>query len=164
MAVTNDHFKTALGIRCMPPPLRATVCQVLQASPAHVQEAVRALDRLQDAPSFTCASCYAGSACSSNMLQPSVGLLVWDAPHMVFCISALSSGALLCTMLQQPVGAARDSGGGAQREHGTTLAAWRSVKRELQEVVQYPVEHPEKFEKFGMSPSKGGAGSTGPPR
>ena len=30
-----------------------------------------------------------------------------------------------------------------------------SVKRELQEVVQYPVEHPEKFEKFGMSPSKG---------
>lgn len=29
------------------------------------------------------------------------------------------------------------------------------VKRELQEVVQYPVEHPEKFEKFGMAPSKG---------
>ena len=23
------------------------------------------------------------------------------------------------------------------------------------QVVQYPVEHPEKFEKFGMSPSKG---------
>ncbi|XP_058089044.1 cell division cycle protein 48 homolog isoform X3 [Magnolia sinica] len=30
-----------------------------------------------------------------------------------------------------------------------------NVKRELQETVQYPVEHPEKFEKFGMSPSKG---------
>ncbi|XBJ17521.1 hypothetical protein VPH35_008906 [Triticum aestivum] len=29
------------------------------------------------------------------------------------------------------------------------------VKRELQETVQYPVEYPEKFEKFGMSPSKG---------
>ncbi|KAM3244593.1 hypothetical protein ACQJBY_056103 [Aegilops geniculata] len=29
------------------------------------------------------------------------------------------------------------------------------VKRELQETVQYPVEHPEKFEMFGMSPSKG---------
>ena len=29
------------------------------------------------------------------------------------------------------------------------------VKRELQEVVQYPVEFPEKFEKFGMQPSKG---------
>ncbi|CAG8584983.1 11006_t:CDS:2 [Ambispora leptoticha] len=29
------------------------------------------------------------------------------------------------------------------------------VKQELQETVQYPVEHPEKFLKFGMSPSKG---------
>ena len=29
------------------------------------------------------------------------------------------------------------------------------VKRELRELVQYPVEHPEKFEKFGMQPSKG---------
>ena len=29
------------------------------------------------------------------------------------------------------------------------------VKFELQETVQYPVEHPEKFEKYGMSPSKG---------
>jgi len=29
------------------------------------------------------------------------------------------------------------------------------VKQELQETVQYPVEHPEKFLKFGMNPSKG---------
>ena len=29
------------------------------------------------------------------------------------------------------------------------------VKRELQELVQYPVEHPDKFLKFGMQPSKG---------
>ncbi|XP_014239202.1 transitional endoplasmic reticulum ATPase TER94-like [Cimex lectularius] len=29
------------------------------------------------------------------------------------------------------------------------------VKRELQELVQYPVEHPEKFLKFGMQPSRG---------
>ena len=29
------------------------------------------------------------------------------------------------------------------------------VKQELQETVQYPVEHPEKFIKYGMSPSKG---------
>lgn len=29
------------------------------------------------------------------------------------------------------------------------------VKRELQELVQYPVEYPWKFEKFGMSPPKG---------
>lgn len=30
-----------------------------------------------------------------------------------------------------------------------------NVKRELQETVQYPVEHPEKFLKFGLQPSKG---------
>jgi len=29
------------------------------------------------------------------------------------------------------------------------------VKRELKETVQYPVEHPEMFQKFGLSPSKG---------
>lgn len=29
------------------------------------------------------------------------------------------------------------------------------VKQELQETVQYPVEHPDKFVKYGMSPSKG---------
>lgn len=29
------------------------------------------------------------------------------------------------------------------------------VKNELRELIQYPIEHPEKFEKFGMKPSKG---------
>merc|ERR1719453_472768 len=37
----------------------------------------------------------------------------------------------------------------------TDIGGLESVKRELQEVVQYPVEFPEKFEKFGMQPSKG---------
>ncbi|KAL0652422.1 hypothetical protein Bca4012_095113 [Brassica carinata] len=35
------------------------------------------------------------------------------------------------------------------------IGGLENVKRELQETVQYPVEHPDKFEKFGMSPSKG---------
>jgi len=35
------------------------------------------------------------------------------------------------------------------------IGGLEGVKRELQEVVQYPVNFPEKFEKFGMSPSKG---------
>merc|ERR1712054_678178 len=35
------------------------------------------------------------------------------------------------------------------------IGGLENVKRELQELVQYPVEHPEKFEKFGMSPSRG---------
>ena len=30
-----------------------------------------------------------------------------------------------------------------------------NVKRELQELAQYPVEHPDMFLKFGMSPSRG---------
>ncbi|KAF7035876.1 hypothetical protein CFC21_046662 [Triticum aestivum] len=37
----------------------------------------------------------------------------------------------------------------------TDIGGLGGVKRELQETVKYPVEHPEKFEKFGMSPSKG---------
>jgi transitional endoplasmic reticulum ATPase len=35
------------------------------------------------------------------------------------------------------------------------IGGLEGVKRELQETVQYPVEHPDMFEKFGMSPSKG---------
>merc|ERR1712227_536375 len=35
------------------------------------------------------------------------------------------------------------------------IGGLENVKRELQEVVQYPVEFPEKFLKFGMMPSKG---------
>ena len=35
------------------------------------------------------------------------------------------------------------------------IGGLESVKNELQELVQYPVEHPEKFLKFGMTPSKG---------
>ena len=30
-----------------------------------------------------------------------------------------------------------------------------NVKKELQELVQYPVEHPDQYLKFGMTPSKG---------
>merc|ERR1712071_398464 len=37
----------------------------------------------------------------------------------------------------------------------TDIGGLENVKRELQELVQYPVEHPEKFLKFGMMPSKG---------
>jgi len=35
------------------------------------------------------------------------------------------------------------------------IGGLEDVKRELKETVQYPVEHPEKFQKFGLSPSKG---------
>merc|ERR1711973_119455 len=35
------------------------------------------------------------------------------------------------------------------------IGGLENVKKELQELVQYPVEHPEKFLKFGMNPSRG---------
>ncbi|KAK5986989.1 Transitional endoplasmic reticulum ATPase protein, partial [Trichostrongylus colubriformis] len=35
------------------------------------------------------------------------------------------------------------------------IGGLHNVKRELQELVQYPVEHPEKYLKFGMQPSRG---------
>jgi len=35
------------------------------------------------------------------------------------------------------------------------IGGLESVKQELQETVQYPVEHPEKFIKYSMQPSKG---------
>lgn len=35
------------------------------------------------------------------------------------------------------------------------IGGLESVKAELQELIQYPVEYPWKFEKFGMTPSKG---------
>ena len=37
----------------------------------------------------------------------------------------------------------------------TDIGGLENVKKELQELVQYPVEHPEKFLKFGMQPSRG---------
>ncbi|GMS81470.1 hypothetical protein PENTCL1PPCAC_3645, partial [Pristionchus entomophagus] len=37
----------------------------------------------------------------------------------------------------------------------TDIGGLQNVKRELQELVQYPVEHPEKYLKFGMQPSRG---------
>ena len=35
------------------------------------------------------------------------------------------------------------------------IGGLEGVKLELQELVQYPVEHPEKYLKFGMQPSRG---------
>jgi len=36
-----------------------------------------------------------------------------------------------------------------------SIGGLEQTKRELQEMILYPIEHPEKFEKFGMSPSRG---------
>merc|ERR1719217_1418787 len=63
--------------------------------------------------------------------------------HFATALGISNPSALRETVVEVPNTTREDIGG------------LEGVKRELQEVVQYPVEHPEKFEKFGMSPSKG---------
>merc|ERR1719198_366712 len=63
--------------------------------------------------------------------------------HFHTALGISNPSALRETLVEVPTTTWNDIGG------------LENVKRELQEVVQYPVEHPEKFEKFGMSPSKG---------
>ena len=60
-----------------------------------------------------------------------------------FALGANNPSALRETVVEIPTTTWNDIGG------------LENVKRELQETVQYPVEHPEKFLKYGMSPSKG---------
>merc|ERR1719217_768448 len=63
--------------------------------------------------------------------------------HFQTALGISNPSALRETLVEVPTTTWNDIGG------------LENVKRELQEVVQYPVEHPDKFEKFGMSPSKG---------
>jgi transitional endoplasmic reticulum ATPase len=60
-----------------------------------------------------------------------------------FALGASNPSALRETVVEIPTTTWDDIGG------------LDKVKQELQETVQYPVEHPEKFLKYGMSPSKG---------
>merc|ERR1719266_2404843 len=60
-----------------------------------------------------------------------------------FALGASNPSALRETVVEVPNVTWNDIGG------------LESVKKELQELVQYPVEHPDKFLKFGMQPSKG---------
>jgi transitional endoplasmic reticulum ATPase len=60
-----------------------------------------------------------------------------------FALGASNPSALRETVVEIPTTTWDDIGG------------LEKVKQELQETVQYPVEHPEKFLKYGMSPSKG---------
>jgi len=60
-----------------------------------------------------------------------------------FALGKNSPSALRETVVETPNVTWEDIGG------------LENVKRELQELVQYPVEHPEEFLKFGMQPSRG---------
>ncbi|GAM18609.1 hypothetical protein SAMD00019534_017840 [Acytostelium subglobosum LB1] len=63
--------------------------------------------------------------------------------HFRTAMSGSNPSALRETVVEVPTTTWEDIGG------------LEGVKRELKETVQYPVEHPEKFRKFGMQPSKG---------
>merc|ERR1711871_1103115 len=63
--------------------------------------------------------------------------------HFKFALGASNPSSLRETVVEVPNISWADIGGLVD------------VKNELREMVQYPIEHPEKFEKFGMSPSKG---------
>ena len=60
-----------------------------------------------------------------------------------FALGASNPSALRETVVEVPNVSWDDIGG------------LEPVKKELQELVQYPVEHPDQFLKFGMTPSKG---------
>jgi len=63
--------------------------------------------------------------------------------HFKFALAQANPASLRETVVEVPNVSWNDIGG------------LEDVKRELREMVQYPIEHPEKFEKFGMSPSRG---------
>jgi transitional endoplasmic reticulum ATPase len=63
--------------------------------------------------------------------------------HFKYALTQSNPSSLRETVVEVPSVKWQDIGG------------LEDVKRELKEMVQYPVEHPEKFEKFGMAPSKG---------
>merc|ERR1719424_607027 len=63
--------------------------------------------------------------------------------HFQFALGQSNPSSLRETVVEVPNTTWDDIGG------------LKEVKNELRELVQYPVEHPEKFEKFGMSPSRG---------
>eukprot|EP00040_Diaphanoeca_grandis_P009898 m.50668 g.50668 ORF g.50668 m.50668 type:complete len:828 (-) comp21329_c0_seq1:215-2698(-) len=70
-------------------------------------------------------------------------LLAVTQENFKFALGAGNPSALRETVVEIPNVSWDDIGGLTE------------VIRELQELVQYPVEHPEKFLKFGMAPSKG---------
>jgi transitional endoplasmic reticulum ATPase len=63
--------------------------------------------------------------------------------HFTYALGTSNPSSLRETVVEVPTTTWADIGG------------LEEVKNELRELVQYPVEHPEKYEKFGMQPSRG---------
>lgn len=63
--------------------------------------------------------------------------------HFKFAMGAVNPSSLRETVVEVPNVKWEDIGG------------LEDVKKQLQEMILFPIEHPEKFHKFGMQPSKG---------
>jgi len=72
-----------------------------------------------------------------------LNLMSVTADHFRFAQQTISPSSLKETVVEIPNVSWDDIGGLV------------NVKKELQEMVQFPIEFPEKYEKFGQSPSKG---------
>lgn len=69
--------------------------------------------------------------------------LAVNQEHFKIALSAANPASLRETVVEVPNVKWEDIGG------------LEDTKKELKEMVQYPIDHPDKFEKFGMSPSRG---------
>ena len=119
MAVTQDHFKHALGVS-NPSSLRETVVEVPNISWSDIGGLEDVKVRKLGLFVYVCAFVYLGGGDRA-------------------CVGGLDRPAIIETNSHRPL----------------PSQCCYSPQRDLKELVQYPVEHPEKFEKFGMSPSKG---------
>ena len=63
--------------------------------------------------------------------------------HFKTAVKSTDPSSLRETVVEMPTVTWSDIGG------------LEDTKRSLQELILYPIDHPEKFEKFGMSPSHG---------
>jgi len=72
-----------------------------------------------------------------------LGAMAVTQEHFEFAMKSVTPSSLRETIVEVP------------NVKWTDIGGLEDVKRELKETVQYPVEHPEKFRKFGMEPSRG---------
>lgn len=133
MAVTNEHFLTALGAS-NPSALRETVCPYQQTLFSYSLN-IAFISKLDEQSTLSVCRLWRFLMFRGRIL---VGWTLSNGSFKRYsfchigCISNLNSNYSV----------------------GTNSRGYLNLNLP-QQTVQYPVEHPEKFEKFGMSPSKG---------
>jgi transitional endoplasmic reticulum ATPase len=80
---------------------------------------------------------------SDSIDQEILNAMAVTQEHFKFAMGATNPSSLRETVVEVPTTTWEDIGG------------LEDTKATLQEMILYPIEHPEKFEKYGMKPSKG---------